>query len=73
MNRIEMKEVLTLRLVMEATDISLPVILKTFMNGMSEKCWQLERELHVFSLYTCQLIYLSLHRVRRKQDRKCLF
>jgi hypothetical protein len=57
MNRFEMKEVLTFRAVMEATDTSLPVMLTTFMNGMSDKCWLLERELHVVSLYTCHLIY----------------
>jgi len=73
MNRIEMKDVLTFHTVTEATDTSLSVMLTTFMNGMSDECWQLERVLHVVSLYTCQLIYLSLHRMSCKEDTICLF
>jgi hypothetical protein len=58
---------------MEATDTSLSVMLTTFMNGMSDKCRQQERELHFVSLYTCHLIYLSLHRMSSKENTKCLF
>jgi hypothetical protein len=43
------------------------------MNGMTYECWQLERVLHVVSLYTCQLIYLSLHQMSCKEDTKCFF
>lgn len=73
MDRIEIKEVLTFRTVMEATDTSPSVMLTTFMNGMSDKCLQLERRLHVVSLCTCHLIYLSLHWMSCKEDTKCLF
>jgi len=56
-----MKEVVTFLVVKEARDTSSSVMLTTFMNGTSDKCLQLERELHVVSPYTCHLIYLSLH------------
>jgi len=73
MDRIEMKEVLTIRVVKEATNTSQSVMLTTFMNGTSDKCLQLERELHVVSPYTCHLIYLSLHRMSCKDEANFLF
>jgi hypothetical protein len=51
-----MKQVLTFRAVMGAMDTSLSVMLTTFVNRISDKSWQLERELHVVSLYTGHLI-----------------
>jgi len=43
------------------------------MSGMNDTCWQLERELHDVSLYTCHVVCLSLHRMNCKEDTTCLF